>query len=87
MHCERLPTESKLNSSNMGGSFIMADLNLFLSPYEILPIAPDNKSLRTFSYFIMKFDDVCTHYNRMFGAILMSALNISLLYRRSKRLT
>ena len=34
---------------------------LVLSPYEILPIAPENKYLRKFSYFILKLYVVCTH--------------------------
>ena len=40
--------QSNLKSSNTDGSFTMADSNLFLSPYEILPIAHVNKYLRTF---------------------------------------
>ena len=31
----------------------MADSNSFVTPYEILPIAPENKYLSKFSYFIM----------------------------------
>ena len=53
--------QSNLNTSNTNGSFIMADWNSFLSPYEILMIAPENKYLRKFSYFIMKLYVVCTH--------------------------
>ena len=30
-------------------------------PYEILPIAPENKYLGKVSYFIMKLYVVCTH--------------------------
>ena len=37
-----------------------------------------------FSY-CMKIFVVCTHYNRLNEAILMSTLNIALFYRRSKR--
>ena len=33
----------------------------FLVPYEILPIAQENKYLGKFSYFIMKLYVVCTH--------------------------
>ena len=33
----------KLNRSNTDGSFTMANSNLFLSPYEILLIAPETK--------------------------------------------
>ena len=36
-------------------------IRTFLSPYEILPIAQENKYLRKFSYFIVKLYDVCTH--------------------------
>ena len=53
--------QSNLNSSNPDGSFTMADSNLFFSPYEIIPIAPENKHLRKCSYFIMKLYVVCTH--------------------------
>ena len=53
--------QANLNSSNMEGSFTMADLNSFLSPYEILPLAQENKYLGKFSYFIMKLYVVCTH--------------------------
>ena len=64
-----------LNSSNTDGSFTMANSNLFLSPYEILPIDQENKFLRKLSCFIMKLYVV-------FKAILMSTLNIQLLCRR-----
>ena len=43
------------------GSFSMVNSNSFLSPYEILPIAPENKYLGNFSYFIMKLYVVFTH--------------------------
>ena len=39
----------------------MADSNSFLSPYEILSIAQENKYLKKFSYFIMKLYVVCIH--------------------------
>ena len=45
--------QSDLNRSNQEGLFTMADSLLFLSPYEILPIAPENKYLRKFSYLIL----------------------------------
>ena len=45
---------------------------LFLCPYEILPIAQANKHWRIFSYFIMKLYDACTHQNRLIEAILIS---------------
>ena len=48
------PIQSNLNSSNTDGSFTMAVSNSFSSPYEMLPIAPENKYLRKFSYFIIK---------------------------------
>ena len=50
-----------LDGSNTDGSFTMANWNSFLSPYEILPIAQENKHLRIFSYFIVKLYIVCTH--------------------------
>ena len=50
-----------LDSSNTDGSFTMANLNSFLSPYEVLPIAQENKYLEKFSYFIVKLYVVCTH--------------------------
>ena len=53
--------QSNLNSSNTNGSFTMANSNSFLSPYEILPIAQENKYLGKFFYFIMKLYVVCTH--------------------------
>ena len=34
--------QSNLNSSNTDGSFTMANLNSFESPYEIHPMAPEN---------------------------------------------
>ena len=54
-------TQSNLNSSNTDGSFTMASTNSFLSPYEILPLAQENKYLGKFSYFIMKLYVVCAH--------------------------
>ena len=52
---------SNLDGSNTDGSFTMANSNSFLSPYEIRPIAQENKYLRKFSYFIVKLYVVCTH--------------------------
>ena len=52
--------QSNLDSSETG-SFTMANSNSFLSPYEILPIAQENKYLGKFSYFIVNFYVVCTH--------------------------
>ena len=53
--------QSNLDCSNTDGSFTMANSNSFLSAYEILPIAQENKYLRKFSYFIPKLYVVCTH--------------------------
>ena len=53
--------QSNLDGSNTDGSFTMATSNSFLSPYEILSIAQENKYLRKFSYFILKLYVVCTH--------------------------
>ena len=55
----------------------MANSNLFLSPYEILPLAQENKCLGKFSYFIMEL--------YVDEAILMSTLNIQLLWRKLKK--
>ena len=53
--------QSNLNSSNTDGLFTMVNSNSFLSPYEILSIAQENKYFGKFSYFIMKLYVVCTH--------------------------
>ena len=37
-----------LNGSNTDGSFTMDDSNFFFSPYQILPIAQENKYLMIF---------------------------------------
>ena len=50
-----------LNGSNPDGSFTVDDSNSFMSPYEILPIAQENKYLKKFSYFIVELYVVCTH--------------------------
>ena len=50
-----------LNSLNTDGSFTMANSNSVSSPYEILPIAQENKYLGRFSYFITKLYVVCTY--------------------------
>ena len=52
---------SNLNSSNTNGSFTMANTNSFLSTYEILPIAQENKYLGKFPFFIIKLYAVCIH--------------------------
>ena len=82
MSCELI---SSNNGSNTDGSTTMDNSNWFLSPYEILLLAQENKYLRKFSYFIMKLYVVWTHKNRLVEAILMSTLNIKLLCRKSKR--
>ena len=76
--------QSNLDGSNTDGSFTMANSNSFLSPYEILLIAQENKYLGKFSYFIMKLYVVYTHQNRLIEVILMSILNIQLLCRKPK---
>ena len=59
---EYIKIESNLNSSNTNGLFTMANSNSFLSPYEILPIAQENKYLRKLSYFLMRlYVVVCSH--------------------------
>ena len=45
-----LKLQSNLDGPTTDGSFPMANSNSFLSPYEILPIAQENKYLRKFSY-------------------------------------
>ena len=51
-----------LNGSNPDGPFTVDDSNSFFSPYEILPIAQENRYLGIFfSYFIMELYVVCTH--------------------------
>ena len=50
-----------IDSSNTDSSLTMAHSNSFLSPYEILPTAQENKYLGKFSHFIMKLYVVCTH--------------------------
>ena len=46
--------QTNLNTSNTNGQFTMANSNSFLSPYEILPTAQENKYLGKFSCFIMR---------------------------------
>ena len=53
--------KSNPDGSNTDGSFTMANLNSFLSPYEILLIAQENKYLRKFSYFIVNLYVLGTH--------------------------
>ena len=58
--CSEQELQPNLNSSNIDCSFTMAIFYSFLSPYEILRIAQENKYLRKFSYFITKLYVVCT---------------------------
>ena len=53
--------ESCVDSSNTDGSFTMANLNLFLSPYEILPIALKKQIFRGIFLFYHKI--VCCVYS------------------------
>ena len=53
--------QSNLYSSNTDDSFLMANSNSVLSPYEIRPMAKEKKYLGKFSYFIMTFYVVRTH--------------------------
>ena len=53
--------QQNLDSSNTDGSFTTANSNSFLSPYEILQTAQENKYLGTFYHFITKLYIVCTH--------------------------
>ena len=57
----------------------MANSNSFFSLYGILPLAQENKYLGKFSYSIMNLYVMCTHWNHLIEAILMSTLNIQLL--------
>ena len=58
---KRVYLQSNPDGSNTDGWFTMAIADSFLRPYEILPIAQENKYLRKFSYFIVKLYVVCTH--------------------------
>ena len=55
VHCLTFyQVQSNLSGLNTNGSFAIANLNSFFSPYKILRIAQENKYLSKFSYFIMK---------------------------------
>ena len=69
--------QSNPDGSNTDGSFTMANSSSVFSPYEMLPIAQENKYIRKFSYFIVKLYVVCTHYNRLIEAILIT-INIQI---------
>ena len=56
----RCHLQSNLSSLNPDASFTMADSNSFLSPFEILPIAPENKYI-----FLSYHEIVCTRLNRL----------------------
>ena len=54
--------QSNLKSSNTDGSYLwLIRTRFFFSPYEILPIAQENKYLGKFSQFIMKLFVVSSH--------------------------
>ena len=53
--------KSNLDRSNTDGSFTMANSNSFFSPYEILPIAQENKYLR--EIFLFYREIVCCVYS------------------------
>ena len=53
--------QSNFSNSKTDGSFTMANSIFFLNPYEIRPIAQENKYLGKVSYFIMKLYVVCAH--------------------------
>ena len=52
--------QSNVNSSNPDASFTMANLNSFLSSYEILPIAQEEKAFRKIFLFYQEI--VCCLY-------------------------
>ena len=53
--------QSNLDNSNTDGLFTMANSNSLLSPYEILPIAPENKYLG--KIFLFYHGIVCCVYS------------------------
>ena len=53
--------QSNLNSSNTDGTLTMANSNSFLSPYEVLTIAQENKYLGIFFLFYREI--VCYVYS------------------------
>ena len=57
----KMVIQSNLDSATTDGAFTMPNSNSFLSSYEILPTAQENKYLRKFSHFITKLYVVCTH--------------------------
>ena len=52
--------QSNLNSSNTDGLFTMANSNSFVSPYEILPLAQENKYREIFLFY---HEIVCCVYS------------------------
>ena len=54
MISRKIKMQLNLNSANTDGLLTMGNSNLFLSPYEFLSIAQENKYLGKFSYFILK---------------------------------
>ena len=76
-----------LNGSNPDGLFTLDDSNSFFQSLQ----NPSNSSRKQifrnlFSYFIMEWYVVCTHWNRPIEAIQMSTLNIQLLCRKSRKI-
>ena len=81
---DRSYVQSNLNSSNSDGSFTMANSNSFLSPYEILPIAQENKYLAIFHFYN---EIVCCVYSleSPHRGDSKEYLNIQLLCRKWKK--
>ena len=54
---EKLPNTVNVNldDSKTNGLFTLDELNLFLRPYEILPIAQENKYLGKFFFLILSW--------------------------------
>ena len=80
--------QSNFNSSNTDGSFTMAYSNSILSQYEILPIAKKKKKKKKkkMIYLLFYHEIVCLYVIIGIAPPLMSTLNITFLYIRSKRL-
>ena len=73
---EHTNIQVNLNSSNTDGSFTMANSKSISIHNKFHPNVQENKYSRKFSYFIMQFYVVCTHYNHLMEAVLMSTHNI-----------
>ena len=59
---------------------------VFLSPYEILPKAQENKYLWKFSYFMMQLYVVSTHLNRRIETILISTTHYCVENKKKSKL-